>query len=1044
MTGRKTLARAVSLIAIASLLAAQAPAVDFSAPQPEGAPSVPSVPALSVPLVPTLDETGLPAVAGLPADPATPAELSDAAQADQWAQGVSAGAAPEVAEAALAAEAAQTAAAPAALAASAAEPAAAPEGQTEAPGLLTRLAQAAASLLPKAGPRLIDRLRADIPQDAGPNASAEDDKAAAEEAFTFKAGGSSRKHGGKAGPGAPRDGSGNGGSNGFTPGPNADDGGGDGYPVDQVGFRGKNYPAAVFRPNVAVEPLIIQAIESAQQEIYVALYEFKLTGVVDALRAARERGVKVHIILDYSQVFPQQAAGDDYKPKRSKEIWTLLREGFDVKVLRGLGQFGINHNKFLVVDPAASQSLGEFGSYNWAWTAENTHYENANFTADKARIQAMLATWKWLDSLAQPADKAENYQWPSGVPPPPSDAIPTLDFNGTQLPIAVFSPDSRPGQSIEDRLVQAIGAAQDSIDVSIFALRSTLVASALLAAKKRGVAVRVIMDRGQSESAPFGPYAQWLAFNGIEVRTLSGPDPDSQYPLAQKFHHKFAIFDGRLVETGSANYTKYAAQANFENAQFLQGGQVARSYGWIYDKLWARAQPFPAPAAAPTLPTDAELAAEINQPVPPAAPKTAFPGPAAGVQAAPVNFNGQVFPSYAFRPDTPIAPLLVQAVRSAKKSIRLALYEFNLEEVLDALRDAKKAGLTVEIVIDRSHVYTTGRDHTGQPRKPSPQIQALINEGFDVLVLKGNKSGIQHNKYVIVDAEDGGLVEFGSYNWAETAENDHFENVIFSADSRDVADYLAYFKYQRALAKPVDHEKLEEVLTTGLAVDEDEAAPEPSGIEPLAAGAGAVDLAPGRKPSPGLPTPPASTAPPLTFNGETFARHYFSPHGGIEEAWIRAIGAAKESIDIAMFAFWSANVAQALVDAMQKNPALKVRLVLDAGQSKLAKVDGEPTAQWLAERGADVKTLSGPDEDGDPMFEKQHSKFMIVDGRLLLTGSFNLSPTAQNNSFENENVEDDPVHLRGFVDFFQRLYQEAINRAPKKNDVPVHATPNGA
>src|SRR5262249_19759383 len=157
-------------------------------------------------------------------------------------------------------------------------------------------------------------------------------------------------------------------------------------------------------------------------------------------------------------------------------------------------------------------------------------------------------------------------------------------------------------------------------------------------------------------------------------------------------------------------------------------------------------------------------------------------------------------------------------------------YEFNLEGVLDALRAAKKKGLKIELVIDRSHVYTTGKDHTGKARKPSPEIMSLIDEGFDVKVLKGERNGIQHNKYGLFDAEDaeqgGGLVVFGSYNWAATAENNHFENVVFRTGAEKgpkgephgvvrIHNYLNYFEYQRTLGEEVDRDVLAEVLSTG-------------------------------------------------------------------------------------------------------------------------------------------------------------------------------------------------------------------------------------
>ncbi len=831
------------------------------------------------------------------------------------------------------------------------------------------------------------------------------------------------------------------------PGPNADDGGGPDYPYRSIRALGKTFRSVYFRPNVPVEPEIIRAIDSARDSVHIALYEFKLTGVLDALRRARDRGVQIHIVLDYTQVFPMAEPGADYKPLRSREIWALLREGFDVKVLKGFSEFGINHNKFAVIDAERSDALAIFGSYNWSYSAEHSHYENANFSNDKRRIKEFMQYWSWLDSMAQPEASAREYAWPQSLPAPPITIDESIDFNGITLPPTVFSPNSTPGHSIEDRLVQAIDASRRSIDISMFALRSTRIAEALARAHndpKRNVKVRLIMDEGQSKSEPFGPYAAWLAAQGVEIRVLAGPDPDSKFPLAQKNHHKFAIFDGELVETGSSNYTTYAARANFENGHFLDDARDVESYRWIYEKNFARAKPYVAPGVTPALPTEAELEAELQKPPrplpPPPPPVEPLP-----VQARDIPFRGKVFPSFAFRPDTPIEPLVVQAIDSASKSVRMAVYEFNLPEVLDALRRAKKRGLNVQLVVDHSHVYTRGKDHTGQPRMPSPQIQALINEGFDVLTLKGQGSGIMHNKYLLVDAEEAeSLAMFGSYNFAVTAERNHYENVRFSNDKHDAADYLAYFDYKRGLASPIDHDKLEATLNR---LNDADLSPEDAEIEAAAPAdddetAGDLDGARTSK----FPPPPESTAPEIQFNGQTFKRRYFSPQGGILKAWLRAIDAAEESIDVAMFGFYSHEIADALVakaaELAKQGKTGAIRLTLDAGQSSLpnARRDGINLAQWFAARGIEVRIKAGPNEDGDPMFEKQHNKYMLVDGKLLLTGSFNASDTAENSNFENENLTMDVTDVAGYAEYFvRRLF--GTGWAPRGAPAPAAPAP---
>ncbi len=840
--------------------------------------------------------------------------------------------------------------------------------------------------------------------------------------------------------------------------PPADDGGGADYPHRTVRFGGRDFRAVYFRPNAPVEAELARAIDAAKSTVRLALYEFKETAVLDALRRARARGVDVRIILDESNAFPQAHPGDDYQPKRSREIWALLREDFSVKVLRGLGRYGINHNKIAVIDEEEPESLATFGSYNWSWTAENSHYENIQFATDRARVRALAGYWRWLDAAAKPAtysSKASDYSWPASSASAPAQAE-TVEFNGVRLPAVVFSPSRIPGQTIEDRLAQAIGSAKSTVDVSIFALRSTKIAQALADALKRGANVRLIMDAGQAQTEVFGVYARWLARlelsraptdGHIQVRTLSGPDPNSSFPLAQKDHHKFTILDGRLVETGSANYTKYAAEANYENAHFLDDPADAASYRFAFEHLWARAAPLAAPSEAVALPTDAELQAEIDEPAPPPAPPPATGAPADMPKARRVDFHGQTFPSFAFRPYTPVEPLVVQAIRAARKTLRLALYEFTLDSVMDELRAAKARGVKIEIVVDQAHVYTRGQDHTGRARMPSAQIQALINEDFDVLTLKGEKSGIQHNKFVLADAESGGMVMFGSYNLARTAEDDHYENVKFSDDQRRVAHYLAYFRYLRALASPIDPDKLEQTLSRS----DEAAAAELASPEAAEAGVEPEDLAAlaARKREPDadgrvskFPPPPEDKATAIALNGAKFRLGYFSPQGGIRDAWIRAIGAAEKSVEIAMFSFYSREIADALVE-LRKTAAGKgvaVRLVLDAGQAALAKFDGVPVGRWFAERGFEVRLNSGPNPHGDPMFEKQHSKFILVDGKFLMTGSFNASDNADQNSFENENVVVDPVDIAGYAWFFEQLWTLGWDPA-KRRDAPGRPAP---
>jgi phosphatidylserine/phosphatidylglycerophosphate/cardiolipin synthase-like enzyme len=51
-------------------------------------------------------------------------------------------------------------------------------------------------------------------------------------------------------------------------------------------------------------------------------------------------------------------------------------------------------------------------------------------------------------------------------------------------------------------------------------------------------------------------------------------------------HHKFAIFDDRLVATGSYNWTQSAERANYENLILLDDPKVVARFTEEFQRLW--------------------------------------------------------------------------------------------------------------------------------------------------------------------------------------------------------------------------------------------------------------------------------------------------------------------------------------------------------------------------------------------------------------------------------------------------------------------------
>ncbi|HSB70555.1 MAG TPA: phospholipase D family protein [Candidatus Methylomirabilis sp.] len=137
-----------------------------------------------------------------------------------------------------------------------------------------------------------------------------------------------------------------------------------------------------------------------------------------------------------------------------------------------------------------------------------------------------------------------------------------------------------PGGGIRQRLVQAIEASRRTIDIAVYNFTASELAEALYAAKARGVRIRILVDREKAEE---GFVIRGLRRHGLPVRTLGVPEQSLM-------HHKFAVFDDRLVATGSYNWTNSAEHANYENLVVLDDPEAIVRFQREFQRLWRQAQ----------------------------------------------------------------------------------------------------------------------------------------------------------------------------------------------------------------------------------------------------------------------------------------------------------------------------------------------------------------------------------------------------------------------------------------------------------------------
>lgn len=138
-------------------------------------------------------------------------------------------------------------------------------------------------------------------------------------------------------------------------------------------------------------------------------------------------------------------------------------------------------------------------------------------------------------------------------------------------PEALFSP----GGAIVERVAAMFDAARHTVDVCVFTITDDRIARAMDRAYDRGVKLRVVTD--DDKSGDLGSDIAKLARRGVRVR-----DDASEVHM----HHKFAIFDGNRVLTGSYNWTRSANDRNFENAVVASEPGLVRQFQTEFDRLW--------------------------------------------------------------------------------------------------------------------------------------------------------------------------------------------------------------------------------------------------------------------------------------------------------------------------------------------------------------------------------------------------------------------------------------------------------------------------
>jgi len=342
----------------------------------------------------------------------------------------------------------------------------------------------------------------------------------------------------------------------------------------------------------------------------------------------------------------------------------------------------------------------------------------------------------------------------------------------------------------------------------------------------------------------------------------------------------------------------------------------------------------------------------------------------------------------------------VAAIDSARKTLDIAMYSISDSGIMDALKRAVERGVSVRLLFEAAN---------GDRREPEGSRSAKLEDmGIDARYI--NK--IMHHKFVIIDgprldlehAHSAQLIT-GSANWSYSGGTKNDENTIFIKGSLElVLRFQKEFNLMWANSRDFVWAEFDPIPWTE--VHEADVPDEPG-----------VDI---------RFTSANFTVGPRARYGPTFSGIRGSNE--VSDALVSLIESAQKSIWVASGHIRSKPVSEALMAKAAAHPEMDIRVYLDgqeylsaayhdrqladrevclveAGDSEARRSDcmdkGFLYGYALHKAGIDVRFKYYAYRWNYRYAPQMHHKYLIVDGKTLASGSYNLSDNAEHNTLEN-------------------------------------------
>jgi phosphatidylserine/phosphatidylglycerophosphate/cardiolipin synthase-like enzyme len=141
-----------------------------------------------------------------------------------------------------------------------------------------------------------------------------------------------------------------------------------------------------------------------------------------------------------------------------------------------------------------------------------------------------------------------------------------------------------------------------------------------------------------------------------------------------------------------------------------------------------------------------------------------------------------------FSPKGGCTEAIVAELRKARREVLVLAYSFTGRPITEALIEAQRRGVRVEIILDHSN-----------EKEPHTDLPFLLEKGLKPLI--DDRHAIAHNKVMVIDQR---TIVTGSFNFTHQAELENAENMLIIKGHPDlVQQYRQNIEAHKAHARPV-------------------------------------------------------------------------------------------------------------------------------------------------------------------------------------------------------------------------------------------------